>query len=165
VAVAERRDQHNATIGILICGTRTTGASGVASAAPPHPKAVAAYAYDKLPSVEQQILPDDGHIMAALAWAESEPDQHVSELPVITGLVLGSRLGASHSSGQVRALPHEGHPVAALKWAQPDAAGMDVQRQISRGNRFVGSEPGRRQHGGWCARRPRSSCYDRTGPV
>jgi hypothetical protein len=32
--------------------------------------AVAAYTYDKLPRAEQQALPDEGHIVAALEWAE-----------------------------------------------------------------------------------------------
>jgi hypothetical protein len=32
--------------------------------------AVAAYTYDKLPADEQQALPNEGHIVAALEWAE-----------------------------------------------------------------------------------------------
>jgi hypothetical protein len=34
--------------------------------------AVAAYTYDKLPPAEQQLLPDEGHIVAALEWAEAD---------------------------------------------------------------------------------------------
>jgi len=34
------------------------------------PLAVAAYTYDKLPPAEQQALPNEGHIVAALEWAE-----------------------------------------------------------------------------------------------
>jgi hypothetical protein len=34
--------------------------------------AVAAYTYDKLPPTEQQALPNEGHIVAALEWAERE---------------------------------------------------------------------------------------------
>jgi hypothetical protein len=36
--------------------------------------AVAAYAYDKLPLDEQQALPDEGHLVAALKWAEPDAD-------------------------------------------------------------------------------------------
>jgi len=32
--------------------------------------AVAAYTYDKLPAAEQQALPNEGHLVAALEWAE-----------------------------------------------------------------------------------------------
>jgi hypothetical protein len=38
------------------------------------PMAVAAYTYDKLPPAEQQALPNEGHIVAALEWAESDAD-------------------------------------------------------------------------------------------
>jgi hypothetical protein len=34
--------------------------------------AVAAYTYDKLPPTEQQALPNEGHIVAALKWAEPD---------------------------------------------------------------------------------------------
>ncbi|WP_455835841.1 hypothetical protein [Pseudarthrobacter siccitolerans] len=39
--------------------------------------AVAACTYDKLPMAEQQALPDEGHLVAALEWAE--PDSEVPE--------------------------------------------------------------------------------------
>ena len=32
--------------------------------------AIAAYTYDKLPAEEQRALPSEGHIVAALDWAE-----------------------------------------------------------------------------------------------
>jgi hypothetical protein len=34
--------------------------------------AVAAYTYDNLPAAEQKALPNEGHIVAALEWAEPE---------------------------------------------------------------------------------------------
>jgi hypothetical protein len=33
--------------------------------------AVSAYTYDKLSASEQQALPDEGHLVAALEWAEA----------------------------------------------------------------------------------------------
>ena len=39
------------------------------------PMAVAPYTYDKLPPAEQEILPNEGHLVAALEWAE--PDSEV----------------------------------------------------------------------------------------
>jgi hypothetical protein len=39
--------------------------------------AVAAYTYDKLPPAEQKALPNKGHLVAALEWAE--PDSEVAE--------------------------------------------------------------------------------------
>lgn len=37
--------------------------------------AVAAYTYDKLPAEEQQALPNEGHLVAALEWAEPDSDE------------------------------------------------------------------------------------------
>jgi hypothetical protein len=34
--------------------------------------AVAAYTYDKLPAAEKQALPSEGHLVAALEWAEPD---------------------------------------------------------------------------------------------
>jgi hypothetical protein len=36
--------------------------------------AVAAYTYDKLSPAEQQALPNEGHSVAALEWAEADPN-------------------------------------------------------------------------------------------
>lgn len=74
-----RRDHHSETIGILICGTKNDRSVRYTLGRSTSPMAVAAYTYDKLPSAEQQVLPDEGHIVAALEWAEPEPDQHVSD--------------------------------------------------------------------------------------
>src|SRR5215217_4163652 len=38
------------------------------------PMAVAAYTYDKLPPAEQEILPNEGHLVAALEWAELDSE-------------------------------------------------------------------------------------------
>jgi hypothetical protein len=40
--------------------------------------AVAAYTYDKLPEAEQHALPDEGHLVAALEWAEPGLDSEES---------------------------------------------------------------------------------------
>jgi hypothetical protein len=40
--------------------------------------AVAAYTYDKLPPAEQQALPTEGNIVAALEWAEPDGDSEAS---------------------------------------------------------------------------------------
>jgi hypothetical protein len=37
-----------------------------------HGRHLTAYTYDKLPAAEQQSLPNEGHIVAALEWAEPE---------------------------------------------------------------------------------------------
>jgi len=38
--------------------------------------AVAAYTYDKLPAEEKRALPDEGHVVTALEWADAgaEPE-------------------------------------------------------------------------------------------
>lgn len=38
------------------------------------PLAVAAYTYDKLAPAEQQALPDEGHVVVALEWAEPDAE-------------------------------------------------------------------------------------------
>ncbi|WP_286179702.1 hypothetical protein [Arthrobacter sp. ISL-95] len=40
--------------------------------------AIAAYTYDKLPAAEQQAPPNEGHLVAALEWAEPEAGQRDS---------------------------------------------------------------------------------------
>ncbi|MDQ0823708.1 putative nuclease of restriction endonuclease-like (RecB) superfamily [Arthrobacter sp. V1I7] len=67
-----RRDRHNETIGILICGTKNDRSVRYSLGRSTSPMAVAAYTYDKLPPAEQQALPDEGHLFAALEWAEPE---------------------------------------------------------------------------------------------
>jgi predicted nuclease of restriction endonuclease-like (RecB) superfamily len=66
-----RRNHHNETIGILICGTKNDRSVRYSLGRSTSPMAVAAYTYDKLPKEEQQALPDESHLTAALDWAES----------------------------------------------------------------------------------------------
>ncbi|MCF3140933.1 PDDEXK nuclease domain-containing protein [Paenarthrobacter sp. AR 02] len=67
-----RREHHNETIGILICGTKNDRSVRYSLGRSTSPMAVAAYTYDKLPPAEQQALPTEGHLVAALEWAEPE---------------------------------------------------------------------------------------------
>ncbi|MGO4188517.1 PDDEXK nuclease domain-containing protein [Pseudarthrobacter sp. TAF60_1] len=67
-----RRDHHNETIGILICGTKNDRSVRYSLGRSTSPMAVAAYTYDKLPPAEQQALPNEGHLVAALEWAEPD---------------------------------------------------------------------------------------------
>ncbi|MFH5879329.1 YhcG family protein [Arthrobacter sp. NA-172] len=67
-----RRDHHNETIGILICGSKNDRSVRYSLGRSTSPMAVAAYTYDKLPAAEQKVLPDEGHIVAALEWAEPD---------------------------------------------------------------------------------------------
>jgi predicted nuclease of restriction endonuclease-like (RecB) superfamily len=69
-----RREHHNETIGILICGTKNDRSVRYSLGRSTSPMAVAAYTYDKLPPAEQQALPTEGHIVAALDWAEAEEE-------------------------------------------------------------------------------------------
>ena len=66
-----RRDHHNETIGILICGTKNDRSVRYSLGRSTSPMAVAAYTYDKLPKEEQLALPDENHLTAALEWADS----------------------------------------------------------------------------------------------
>lgn len=70
-----RRDIHNETIGILICGTKNDRSVRYSLGRSTSPMAVAAYTYDKLPAAEQQALPTEGHLVAALEWAELDEGQ------------------------------------------------------------------------------------------
>lgn len=65
-----RREHHNETIGILICGTKNDRSVCYSLGRSTSPMAVAAYTYDKLPTAEQHALPIEGHVVAALEWAE-----------------------------------------------------------------------------------------------
>lgn len=67
-----RREHHNETIGILICGTKNDRSVRYSLGRSTSPMAVAAYTYDNLPIAEQEALPDESHLVAALEWAEPE---------------------------------------------------------------------------------------------
>jgi predicted nuclease of restriction endonuclease-like (RecB) superfamily len=67
-----RREHHNETIGILICGTKNDRSVRYSLGRSTSPIAVASYTYDKLPRDEQQMLPNESHLVAALEWAEPE---------------------------------------------------------------------------------------------
>lgn len=53
-----RRDYHNETVGILICGTKNDRSVRYSLGRSTSPMAVGAYTYDKLPAAEQQALPN-----------------------------------------------------------------------------------------------------------
>jgi predicted nuclease of restriction endonuclease-like (RecB) superfamily len=74
-----RREHHNETIGILICGTKNDRSVRYSLGRSTSPMAVAAFTYDKLPLDEQQALPDEGHLVAALEWAEPDADTEASQ--------------------------------------------------------------------------------------
>lgn len=69
-----RRDYHNETVGILICGTKNDRSVRYSLGRSTSPMAVAAYTYDKLPAAEQRALPNEGHLVAALEWAEPDTE-------------------------------------------------------------------------------------------
>lgn len=70
-----RRENHNETIGILICGTKNDRSVRYSLGRSTSPMAVAAYTYDKLPADEKRALPSEGDVVAALEWAEPEQGQ------------------------------------------------------------------------------------------
>ncbi len=65
-----RRDHHNEIIGIFICGSKNNRSVRYSLKRSTSPMAVAAYTYVKLPAVEQRALPNEGHLVAALDWAD-----------------------------------------------------------------------------------------------
>ncbi len=69
-----RREHHNETIGILICGTKNDRSVRYSLGRSTSPMAVAAYTYDKLPADEKRALPNEGDVVAALEWAEPTTD-------------------------------------------------------------------------------------------
>ncbi|MDQ0213129.1 hypothetical protein J2S92_003833 [Arthrobacter bambusae] len=69
-----RRDHHNETIGILICGTKNDRSVRYSLGRSTSPMAVAAYTYDKVPVAERDALPAEDNLVAALEWAE--PNEH-----------------------------------------------------------------------------------------
>ncbi|MFE4080066.1 PDDEXK nuclease domain-containing protein [Paenarthrobacter sp. YIM B13468] len=70
-----RREHHDETIGILICGTKNDRSVRYSLGRSTSPMAVAAYTYDKLPADEKLALPNEGHLVAALERAESDPGE------------------------------------------------------------------------------------------
>ena len=74
-----RRDYHNETVGILICGTKNDRSVRYSLGRSTSPMAVAAYTYDKLPAAEQEALPNEGHLVAALEWAEPDEGRNSSQ--------------------------------------------------------------------------------------
>ncbi|MFK4295428.1 hypothetical protein ABH924_000563 [Arthrobacter sp. GAS37] len=74
-----RREHHNETIGILICGTKNDRSVRYSLGRSTSPMAVAAYTYDKLPTAEQQSLPNESLLVAALEWAEPQTGQPDSD--------------------------------------------------------------------------------------
>lgn len=73
-----RREHHNETIGILICGGKNDRSVRYSLGRATSPMAVAAYTYDRLPPEEQQALPDERHLAAALEWAEPDAASGIS---------------------------------------------------------------------------------------
>lgn len=67
-----RRDHHNETIGILICGSKNDRSVRYSLGRATSPMAVAAYTYDSLPMEVRQGLPDAEHLTAALGWTETD---------------------------------------------------------------------------------------------
>jgi predicted nuclease of restriction endonuclease-like (RecB) superfamily len=67
-----RRDHHNETIGILICGSKNDRSVRYSLGRATSPMAVASYTYDALPSDVRQGLPDAEHLTSALEWTEAE---------------------------------------------------------------------------------------------
>ena len=65
-----RRDHHNETIGILICGSRNDRSVRYSLGHTTSPMAVAAYTYESLPSDVRKGLPDAEHLTAVLEWTE-----------------------------------------------------------------------------------------------
>ncbi|BAS18653.1 uncharacterized protein YhcG (plasmid) [Arthrobacter sp. Hiyo8] len=74
-----RREHHNETIGILICGTKNDRSVRYSLGRSTSPMAVAAYTYDKLPAAEQRSLPNESDLVAALEWAEPEASKPDSD--------------------------------------------------------------------------------------
>lgn len=81
-----RREHHDETIGILICGTKNDRSVRYSLGRSTSPMAVAAYTYDKLPADEKLALPNEGHLVAALERA----DQTLERLPRVGIRATGS---------------------------------------------------------------------------
>ena len=83
-----RRDYHNETVGILICGTKIDRSVRYSLGRSTSLMAVAAYTYDKPPAAEQQALPTEGHLVAALECAEPIAEEEQAENPFWLGALL-----------------------------------------------------------------------------
>ncbi len=66
-----RRPVHSPTVGILICGSRNGHTVRYALNQSNAAMAVSTYTYDTLPVAEQQTLPDEDELAAALDWADT----------------------------------------------------------------------------------------------
>ena len=73
-----RRPAHWPTVGILICGSRNDHTVRYALNQSNAAMAVSTYTYDSLPVEEQQALPDEDELAAALDW-DNTADQPPSE--------------------------------------------------------------------------------------
>lgn len=67
-----RRDQHNPTVGILLCAGRNEATVRYALQSTAAPMAVATYSYADLPGDERAALPPEGVVARALAHAVTE---------------------------------------------------------------------------------------------
>ena len=79
-----RRQHHNETIGILICGSKNDRSVRYSLGRSTSPMAVAAYTYDKLPQAEQRTLPDEDHLTAALEWAADAQAAEAAEAEAVS---------------------------------------------------------------------------------
>ena len=74
-----RREYHNETVGILICGTKNDRSVRYSLGRSTLPMAVSTYTYDTLTYdtllvAGQQSLPTDANLVAALEWAEPDDE-------------------------------------------------------------------------------------------
>lgn len=67
-----KRDAHSPTVGILICGSKNDHTVRYALGRSTSPMAVAAYTYDELPAKDQNLVPAENQLTAAL---NSLPDE------------------------------------------------------------------------------------------
>jgi predicted nuclease of restriction endonuclease-like (RecB) superfamily len=65
-----RREAHNDTVGILICGSKNDHTVRYSLGRSTSPMAVASYTYDSLPAEARNELPDADRLTAALDWTE-----------------------------------------------------------------------------------------------
>lgn len=70
-----RRPPHSPTVGILICSSRNDHTVRYALNQSNAAMAVSTYTYDTLPAAEQNALPDEEELAAALDWPDST-DEH-----------------------------------------------------------------------------------------
>jgi hypothetical protein len=67
-----RREAHNDTVGILICGSKNDHTVRYALGRTDSPMAVSTYTYDSLPAAEQRALPAADELTAAFDQIASE---------------------------------------------------------------------------------------------